>query len=92
MEYSTDQRMRAHIIITLIVLAVVFQKLGAGFFITTLALGVVRVQAVVPSWAVFVALGVSIVLLRRYRAAVLGPIAEWMRWVLVGERDETSLN
>lgn len=81
---TTDQRMRAHLIITLIVLWAISQRYGSGFSLVNLGLAWV----VVPNWALFIALGVGIVLAQRHAATVLGPIAEWMRWVLVGEGGE----
>lgn len=82
-EYTTETRMRAHIIITLIVLWAISEHYGAGFSITALG----PVQVVIPNWLTFLALGVVVMLLRRYREQVLGPFEGWMRWVLVGEEE-----
>lgn len=83
MEYSTSQRMRSHIIISLIVLWAISEHYGVGFSVVTLG----PIQLVVPNWAAFLVLGLGIVALQRYRDAVIGPVTAWMRWVLVGEEE-----
>jgi len=83
-KYSTEQRTRAHVVISLIVLWAISQHYGSGFSVVTLG----PVQLVLPNWALFLALGVGIVALQRYRDQVLEPIEAWMRWVLVGEEEQ----
>lgn len=85
---TTDARMRSHIIITLIVLWAISEHYGGGFTLATLTLGMVNVYTVIPNWALFLVLGIGLVQLHNHRAAVLGPIREWMGWVLVGESEE----
>lgn len=82
-EYTTQRRMRSHIVITLCVLWAISMHYGSGFGIVTLG----PVQLVVPNWAAFVALGIGIVGLRRYRDQVLPPVVAWMGWVLTGEEE-----
>jgi len=88
---TTEQRMRAHVIITLIVLWAISEHYGAGFSIATLTLGALNIQSVVPNWVIFLALGLGIFWLRRHRDAVLGPIESWMRWVLLGEGEQPAV-
>jgi hypothetical protein len=81
---TTSQRMRSHIIITLIVLWAISERYGAGFSLVNLGLA----WAVIPNWAIFLVLGIGIIAAQRHRAAVLGPIRAWLGWVLVGEEEQ----